>query len=243
MTFKAPSPLLNKKTFVAGYAVLLDYFGKAQAEATIAFVFTALKDQDPYLTCGQWEFIVKRSMVSFTFMPKLNDMLGLIYRRDLSGMPQLPDIDPRMCDQYQQGIYERAKQAQDKWLMSTPIKPLVGNYGLASLGASDPSLHVEYAGDNVPDIDAFAWLGVGDDLWRAQLMPEKLRRKDWQYMEENGFEFYLEDACLPPLEVTEQFIKLLPSLAQYDTPQLFQAYYEQFPQLNPTNKPLLLASA
>jgi hypothetical protein len=245
MTFALPPEPLDKKAFAAGYSVLLDYFARTQDDSTIAFVFSTLKKLDPNLSRRQWEFIVQKSLVSFTFMPRLNDLLGLIYKRDFSGMPSLPDIDPRYADSYQQNIYEQAKQAQAKWLASTPVRLLIGNYGSAQFLPGQDSQSDEYVFDEIPDVDVFAAM-CPTQMWRAELLQSKLNKRQMQELNEDIERLGLtglDSQCLPPGQVVNELKSSLPSLfSNKSNLDALRAYYEAFPQLKSSNATPLLPS-
>jgi hypothetical protein len=117
---------LTLEQFSIGWNVLLDTYKTQQQDATIAFQYQALINQDPELTADQFAYAVQQCMLTCTFMPKLNELLRQLYEPDLSRMPALPDIDPKYGDEYERSIYYRAAATQAKWVVANEHKPRIG---------------------------------------------------------------------------------------------------------------------
>ena len=119
---------LTLEQFSIGWSVLLDAYKTQQQDATIAFQYQALINQDPELTADQFAYAVQQCMLTCTFMPKLNELLRQLYEPNHEGGPCMPDIDPRYADEYQLSAFYKAQHLCNKWAADHDRVPLIGQF-------------------------------------------------------------------------------------------------------------------
>ena len=119
---------LTKEQFAAIWQVMLDNFRQSRDAFTLGFIYQTLMDRDPGLTSDQFGYAVQQCLISCKFMPSLNEVLRQIYEPDLTGMPVMPDIDPKYADEYQLNHYNTALNTVNKWVSQNDHKPAVGHF-------------------------------------------------------------------------------------------------------------------
>ena len=119
---------VSKKTFFAGWELLLDNFRQARKDMTLAGLHLALVNHAPELTDDQFMYAVGQCLVSSTFMPSLNEVLRQVYAPSEEGMPSMPDIDPRYANDYELAAYNKALNIQNDWKAKNGSKPAIGTF-------------------------------------------------------------------------------------------------------------------
>ena len=119
---------LTKDQFFAIWKVLLDNFKQSRDGFTLAFIYQTLMERDPELSADQFTYAIQQCLISCKFMPSLNEVLRQIYEPDLTGIPAMPDIDPRYADEYQLSHYNTALNTQQKWVAQNDHRPAVGHF-------------------------------------------------------------------------------------------------------------------
>ena len=119
---------LSKEHFIAMWNVLLDNFRQSRNDFTVAFIYQTLMDRDPGLTTDQFTYAVQQCLVNCKFMPNVNELLRQLYEPDLTGIPAMPDIDPRYADEYQLNHYHKALNTVNQWVAQNDHRPDVGRF-------------------------------------------------------------------------------------------------------------------
>ena len=119
---------LTKDQFFAIWKVLLDNFKQSRDGFTLAFIYQTLMERDPELSADQFTYAIQQCLISCKFMPSLNEVLRQIYEPDLTGIPVMPDIDPKYADEYQLNHYNTALNTVNKWVAQNDHKPAVGHF-------------------------------------------------------------------------------------------------------------------
>ena len=119
---------LSKEHFIAMWNVLLDNFRQSRNDFTVAFIYQTLMERDPGLTTDQFTYAVQQCLVNCKFMPNVNELLRQLYEPDLTGIPAMPDIDPRYADKYQLNHYHKALNNQQQWIAQNDHRPAVGHF-------------------------------------------------------------------------------------------------------------------
>ena len=110
--------------FIKVHEMLAGYYGGTVPNVMgCTLAFKALQQAAPNMTNGQLDYAVMQAMTRCKFMPRIPDLMEELYQRNEENLPQLPDIDPNMCDSYQQGIYYRALSDRNKAKTTAPFDP------------------------------------------------------------------------------------------------------------------------
>lgn len=112
---------LTIEHFLKVHEMLAGYYGTHSPKLEgVAIAFKALKDQVPSLTAEQFDFAVSRALTTCRFHPRLADLLDVLFDKDRSSLPALPDIDVRYADSYQQNVYYQAVNNNNKLAANCP---------------------------------------------------------------------------------------------------------------------------
>ena len=117
-------------------------YNQPLTEQTAVLMFNVLIETAPNMTAELFDWGLKQALLTSRFMPRLVDILEACYVRDTSGLPKMPDIDPRYADAYLQGIYYRAEQYRLSALSSAPVdtsRPKAAVRHLAALPSAPES--------------------------------------------------------------------------------------------------------
>jgi hypothetical protein len=116
---------MNKLTaehFFQAHEMLAGYYGtQAPNLKGAALAFKALTTAAPWLTQEQFDWALCRSMARCQFHPRIPDFLQELYERDSSGLPELPDIDPRYANEFQVAQLNKAKDRNAKLEQNCPF--------------------------------------------------------------------------------------------------------------------------
>lgn len=112
---------LTVEHFLKVHELLAGYYGtQSPTLQGVAIAFKALKEQCPSLTAEQFDFAVSKALTTCRFHPRLADLLEVLFDKDTSSLPALPDIDPRYADSYQQSTYYNAVNLNNKLAQHCP---------------------------------------------------------------------------------------------------------------------------
>jgi hypothetical protein len=134
---------LTPRHFAAAIHNAATIYNQPLTDQTAALMFNVLIGAAPTMTAELFDWGLHQALCSCRFMPRIVDILEACYERDTTGMPKMPDIDPRYADPYLQGIYYRAEQYRHSALSSAPVdtsRPKAAVRHLAALPIGDPPM-------------------------------------------------------------------------------------------------------
>lgn len=112
---------LTIEHFLQVHELLAGYYGtQSPTLQGVAIAYKALKGQCPSLTAEQFDFAVSKALTTCRFHPRLADLLDVLFEKDTSSLPALPDIDVRYADSYQQNVFYQACNTRDKLAKDCP---------------------------------------------------------------------------------------------------------------------------
>jgi hypothetical protein len=142
---------LSVEHVAAGFHAAARLYNQPLDHETAALIYAVLMKAAPSMTAELFDHGLQKAMESGRFMPRIVDILEACYERDTSGLPKMPDIDPRYADAYLQGIFYRAEQYRHSALSSAPVdtsRPKAACRHLAELTAgagADPTITLSQA--------------------------------------------------------------------------------------------------
>jgi hypothetical protein len=113
--------LLSFQHFAAAFHNAATIYNQPLTAEAAGLMFAVLAQEAPDMTRELFDWGLQKVLCSGRFMPRIVDILEACYERDTSGLPALPDIDPRFADPYLQGVYYRAEQFRRTALASAPV--------------------------------------------------------------------------------------------------------------------------
>ena len=133
---------LSVEHVAAGFHAAARLYNQPLDHETAALIYQILMKAAPSMTAELFDHGLTEAIKSGRFMPRIVDILEACYERDTSGLPKMPDIDPRYADANLQGIYYRAEQYRHSALSSAPVdtsRPKAAVRHLAALPSTPES--------------------------------------------------------------------------------------------------------
>ena len=133
---------LSVEHLAAGFHAAARIYNQPLDHETAALIYQVLMKAAPSMTAELFDHGLQKAMELGRFMPRIMDILEACYERDTSGLPKMPDIDPRYADANLQGIYYRAEQYRLSALSSAPVdtsRPKAAVRHLAALPSAPES--------------------------------------------------------------------------------------------------------
>jgi hypothetical protein len=112
---------LTLRHFAAAFHNAATIYNQPLTAETAGLMFAVLTKAAPGMTQDLFDWGLQQALCSCRFMPRIVDILEACYERDTSGLPALPDIDPRFADSYLLGVYHRGEQFHHTALASAPV--------------------------------------------------------------------------------------------------------------------------